>query len=386
MDDAPTAPLPPTQRLGPLILWTLVSLAVAAFVWIAVGPQNGPDGSLSVEWQTSTFETVEGGNAVVLSVRLSGPALSLIEIGLSYEGERAADLVGRPSVIVIEAGEREGSVRLTVADDDELQGPSSVIVLLEPLDGVTAPDPTATLVIQDDDDVAEPPAATSTTVVAPTTTQLPSATIAPALLDKGSVMDSATAITAAVELRSDRLTLVAVVFLTRQRETEVPEVTGAGLDWEVVATQTRQDGPRRLTIYRAVASETTSAQLEIDLKQTAELAHWIVLDIDGVPVGANGADAIQQVRGNAAGSTEFNAHVRMQPYASPTNATLGFFFAGVTGLESEPGYIEVAEQPFELRTLAAFFLPEPDEIVETAQWGQGAHWLAIALELQSAAD
>lgn len=385
MQSSPPSRPPATQRLGPIVLWTAITIAVAAFVWVTVGPGNGPSATVAIEWSSDVVEMIEGDPDVVLTARLAEPLRTGVSISIRLDGPRAGDVVVEPSEMFIPAGELEGSVRLSLPDDSELQGSSTLEVVLEPTDGVEAPDPVATLVVVDDEDLVPPTSSTTTTTstLPPSTTVLPPSTeITPALLATDVARATSTVTTPVIEFEPDRLVLVALSFLTREPATAIPEVTGAGLEWEVVATQTRQDGPRRLTVYRAMPTSATSGALEINLNQTAELALWMVMDFDGTETGANGANAIGQVNGNNAGGLETSARVRMFPYESPTNASLGVFFAGVTGLDGEPGYIEVGEQETRLRTLATYFSPQPDDVIETAEWETRAHWIAIAMELK----
>lgn len=375
---------PPTQRLGPIVLWTVITIAVAAFVWVTVGPGNGPSGIVDVEWSTDVIEIVEGDADVVLTARLAESLRDDVFVPIRLAGPRADDVMIDPSDLFIPAGELEGSVLLTLPDDSDLQGSSTLEVVLEPTDGVAAPDPVTTLVVVDDEALAPPPSSTTstTTSTAPPTSLPPSEEITPALLATDVARSTTSITTPELEFAPNRLVLVALTFLTREPATPVPELSGAGLEWEVVATQTRQDGPRRLTVYRAMPTSATSGAIEINLNQSAELALWMVMEFDGTETGANGANAIGQVNGNNAGSFESSARVRMFPYESPTNATVGVFFAGVTGIDGEPGYVEIGEQETRLRTLATYFSPQPDDLVETAEWETRAHWIAIAMELK----
>jgi Calx-beta domain len=174
--------------------------------------------------------------------------------------------------------------------------------------------------------------------------------------------------------------LVLIANTTTEGTAPIPGL-GGSQSWDMVATSTRNEGPRRLTMFRTVATKGTF-ELSIGFAQRQGVVDWIVLELQGVPTRGNGASAIVQSGVNAAVDFEFVGFVQLGPVSGSDHVTIGGFFAGTDGLAPGPGFeLEAVVGPLKRRLLA---MSGSDPFVTTAQWDERAHWLGIAVEVANA--
>jgi P pilus assembly chaperone PapD len=196
---------------------------------------------------------------------------------------------------------------------------------------------------------------------------------------------SANVTSATLDISAAAQTLVLVwVGSASEGSTNPPSVHGGGLTWDLVATHVRNAEARRLSVFRGMSSTPVHGLLTVDFGgQEQQALGWGVVEYSGVDVsGVNGSGAIVQVGTGAAELLETLGFAGLAPFSSPNNATVGGFFAGANHLSPGAGFVEMFEAGLLKRTVMVEFKPSPDTSVD-ASWLEGAHWLAIALELES---
>jgi hypothetical protein len=167
--------------------------------------------------------------------------------------------------------------------------------------------------------------------------------------------------------------------------TNLPEVRGGGLNWDLVETHTRPGAVRRLSVFRAMSPDPASGPVTIDFGgQEQQVVGWGVVEHTGVNTsGVNGSGAIVQTASADAEGFQTRATVNLSP-SNPGHATVGGFLVGTeTSVSPGPGFTKLLEGGPPTRRVMIEFQPNPNPSVEVS-WPDPAHWIGIALELRAA--
>lgn len=151
------------------------------------------------------------------------------------------------------------------------------------------------------------------------------------LLDSGSIvgLTASPILTNSVAPTDDALVLI---HFTQYRAASSPAsppntISGAGLTFDLVDSNNYDNaGSTRggQSLYRAQGNA-SSGQISLlsSYIDAAGIITWQVFEITDVLIGNNGADAIEQFVGDAAGETDDTLAVTLASFAEPTNVTLG---------------------------------------------------------------
>jgi hypothetical protein len=205
----------------------------------------------------------------------------------------------------------------------------------------------------------------------------------------------ATAQTAPINPQPNQLILlwVTVDWDPQKGPSPVPGVSGGGVTWVEVATQTRNEGPRRITVFRGMSATPGSGSVTITTPSTQDNLGWVIDGVSGVDLsGPNGAGAIVRTAGAHAGDFENTARITFGADAGDQNAIVGGYFGGSTSWSPGNGYSQISQINNQItgkqqRAMLTEFRygPDPDGIVDAAL-GETAHWIGIALEIKVAGD
>lgn len=154
----------------------------------------------------------------------------------------------------------------------------------------------------------------------------------PVTLTKGgSAVGASSYATASVSVVSGRYYIIGFASRTGiTADPTAPTATGAGLTISVeksVVYDNTSSSRRRLTVFKALCSSTTSGAITFDESSQAQTnAEWIVLEI---PSGFNTTGTVVQSVSNFDGSASVSSlTVTLAAFGSANNATMGFFADG----------------------------------------------------------
>lgn len=373
---ADTAPEANRRRL--VGRWVLVALSLGVALGVAVwaGSQRGAvsarseagrAGNFTVAWSTEAVTLANDGRIVLVEAVLSDPAAEPLTI--EYEARGGSGVVFGAESITIPAGEDRGVLELQAAN-----APGQVIVDLTGGPGVTVVRPRRLMITVEAAPPAAAPAAT-TTSSAPDARRAGEPVVS--VLAGGSLSDTDAADGVQAETQPDTVLLMAVASATSTSGTPVPEVLSDDVEWELVHSSMREGGARRLSIFRAVTGGGEVATM-LNFSGSQRVINWIVVQVEGSDVADNGAEAVRQIATDSADGFERSADVELEPLAGGSTA-LGFFFMGANEAEGGQGFETLATVGPRKRLLMA--IVGTDRLVATAEWPNGAHWKAIALEL-----
>lgn len=181
--------------------------------------------------------------------------------------------------------------------------------------------------------------------------------------------------------RSRTLIILVVASASSSAPTPIPVVSDTGLTWELVETSTRDNGPRRISMFRAVTGEAGAILSKIDFGRDEEVIDWILIQAQNASSSANGGDAILQTGAAAAVDFEFNAAVPLQALVSQDSITIGGFFIGANRAEGVDGFATISTVGPTKRLLLAVAGRNP--LVATKDWPTRAHWIGVAAEITS---
>ena len=165
------------------------------------------------------------------------------------------------------------------------------------------------------------------------------------LTSGSSGVDASLFTTASITPTANRLVIV-VVLSHRTPAGVAPTLSGNGLTYVQIATQTFSTGnAHRITMFRAMGSAPTAGAITIEFgEETQNACAWSVFEFDGVDTtGTNGSGAVVQ---SATNSISFDTvlTVTLAAFASANNgACSGFGFSTADTVTPDTGWTEIHE-------------------------------------------
>lgn len=230
-------------------------------------------------------------------------------------------------------------------------------------------------------------------VVAPTTTLIadlsssigtPLTITAAALTSSINTADLSVYTTASVSPTAGRVQFIAVVGNETGSTPAVPTVTGAGLTWSLVTSQTYNDNAgtftRRVCLFVGSGTPSTGA-LTITFAATQLRCGWAVVEFTNVdtvsPVVQSASTRLETDTPNFSG-------LSLSTYSHASNAGFAIFSTDVTNATTqEAGWTELVDQFSDTLGLEVAWTATPDTTI-TATSGGNADWGVIACELRNA--
>lgn len=215
----------------------------------------------------------------------------------------------------------------------------------------------------------------------------PDAPIAARVLSCGANVAVSSVTTPPVALVDDALVLVWVASATSD-PTNLPVVRGGGITWDLVETNVRGAGIRRVSVFRGMPSAAFDGPLTIEFAgQEQQMVGWGIVEHTGVDTsGDNGSRAVVQTATADAIGFQTQAVIRPPSPSRPGNAMVGGFLVGAEDdVRPGSGFIELFEGGVPNRRMMVLFRSSPGSSVDVS-WDGGAHWIGIALELESGAE
>lgn len=167
------------------------------------------------------------------------------------------------------------------------------------------------------------------------------------LTTDGTDVDATSFTTASISPSANKLVLVAVMSAFAGGPT-TPTVSGAGMTWTQVATDTVAN--TRLTIFRALDASPGSGALTIDFgAESEQRIAWSISEFDGIDTGGtNGANAIVQTASNTIVYTVASTGitVTLAAFGKASNATFGVVgmrAGGNPAITEGTGFTELGE-------------------------------------------
>ncbi len=186
-----------------------------------------------------------------------------------------------------------------------------------------------------------------------------------------------------------RLQLIAVASQITAGIVSTPTVAGCGLNWVSVASSLSSKGTlRRLTVFRALGSSTSTGALTIDFAGQAQLrCAWSVSEFDGIlATGTDGSDAIYQAATHDTTDSLASTTlvVTLAAFNNVNNATYGAIRMGdssnTRGLTAGAGFTQLGIQNGSA-SIQSQFNAQPDTTVDWTYSSALIYNEGIALEL-----
>lgn len=168
-----------------------------------------------------------------------------------------------------------------------------------------------------------------------------------------------------------------------------PTLSGNGLTWTQVATQTWNVDVARLTIFRATGAAPTTGAITISIATPAPTCcEWSIIEVSGADItGTNAANAIvQTVSTNAADALATSGTVTLSAFSNSSNATFGVFgHKAQEATNPGSGFTELGDTNHAApnRAFEVEYLAGNDTTVD-ASWTTSAEWGGIAAEIKIA--
>ena len=383
------------SRVAAFLLFSLAiaSLAFAWFLWTTGRQPAVPE--VSVGWSSDSLQIEEGVSLVDLTLVLSGPASDDVVVMLELAGTVPPARYSVPATsVVIAQGEVTAALPLHLENPlvRGLRGGEITVSIAEATNALVGDPSTLTVTIGRQQAAPQRPT-TSTTArdavplpVAPSSTSVPPDTRGEALgpLETSLVAEGSTGSERTVQIgpfaaEPGSLLLLMVANATGEGTAPAPTIAQGVLNWDLVETTSRNEGPRRLSIYRAASGAGGSQQIEIEFEQPQGIIGWLVVQVENAPSGANGAAAVVQSASGQAGGLELAGSVDLEPLESDGNITVGAFFTGANEARGSDAFETIGTSGRQKRLLIAIVGDDP--LLRTAEWPNRSHWLGVGVEI-----
>lgn len=206
-------------------------------------------------------------------------------------------------------------------------------------------------------------------------------------LTRGSSGSANSATTASITPAGNRLILVGVISARGSGSNiTTPTVSGDGLTFVQIATQTSNASNWRLTLFRAMVAAPSSGALTIDFGgQTQDQGiGWFVEEITGaVTSGTNGADAVvQSGTGNATG-TNTGLTITLSAFGSTRNGAFGVVASQGVSITAGSGFTAIGTTSITASGAQDQFKNSSDNTVDWTWGSVGTEGPGIAIEIKA---
>lgn len=204
------------------------------------------------------------------------------------------------------------------------------------------------------------------------------------LTTAGDETDGSSYSTASVTPGANRLVLVWVASVVSAGTANEPTLSGNGLTYVSVATQTWTAAPtRRITLFRAMGASPSAGAVTIDFAAQTQLrCLWSVSEFTGVDTsGTNGSGAVKQSATNEATATSLT--VTLAAFASTANGCAGGFWHSTDeAATAGGGFTEIAQVQLS-SVLISEWRADNDTTVD-ASAATSSIWIGVAAEVAAA--